>query len=308
MKRQIIVCIVLAVSIIGTSAVLAYTNSVPNQTVAANKVAPSESALLLNGKLSTPTFNNNDVSNIKRSIPAVQRCQVIHWEPNHVYTITGSLNIGTHVIFPETGVDAVVGNKELWKVEHNLNHVFLKPTSTLPDGEISSLSFVGDSNTSYEFILKRVPDEQAKSCVVIERCGEMMNDTAWDNYQSKDKRMVSLLADQLQQEKKQIISQQQNALDKYRGMIYTRYSSCPSCGWFGKDYVSDVYDDGRWTYIRIQNDCKPIMAIYGELDCKKNLLQFTYDETTKIYRISGIYQKLILSYGNNSITIVRKPE
>jgi type IV secretory pathway VirB9-like protein len=255
---------------------------------------------LLRSNNSTDSSHSTD-----SSVPDVQQCQVIHWVSNRVYTVKGSMNMGTHMVFPETAIDSVVGNKDLWTKEGTLNHVFVKPNSKEPDGNLSTLTFVGKSNTSYEFILKRVPDAQDVPCVIVLRDGDMLNKTAWNNYQDRDKQIIQLMSAQFQQQKNQIIAQQQNALDKYRGMIYTGYT-WQSRGWFGRNLISDVYDDGRWTYIRVNDDNKGIMAIYGMLDGKKNVLQFSYDETNKMYRVAGIYPTLKLAYGKNTLVITRK--
>jgi len=253
--------------------------------------------------ISSPEINN---SSFKESPKITQQCQTIHWVGNRVYTIKGSINMATHFVFPESAVDVIVGNKDLWVEEHKLNHVFVKPNTSKSEGEVSTLTYIGESNTSYEFVLKRVPDSEAQPCVIIERNGSMMNNRNWNNYQNRDKQIVQALTSQFEQEKLQIIKQQQNALDKYRGTIYTSYKWKEAGGWFGNNFVSDVYDDGRWTYIRVNSDNKGVMSICGCVDGKNVVLQFTYDETTKMYRVSGIYPKLTLAYGSDSVVIDRQ--
>ncbi len=261
----------------------------------------SENILSANNDASLSDVQTNQISNYE----PVTRCQVIHWIPNRIYTITGSLDFGTHITFPENAVDVIVGNKGLWTEEHRLNHVFIEPNTDKPEGAASNMTYIGDSNSSYEFILKRVPNDEVIPCVIVERDGGLINNSSWNTYQQHDQNMVHLITQQFDQEKSEIIKQQQNALDKYRGMIYTGYTKQNNAGWFGNDFVSDVYDDGRWTYIRINNDEKAVMSIYGVIDGKKDVLQYSYDETTKLYRVSGIYQQLILVYGKNQIIINR---
>ncbi|MEO8965424.1 MAG: TrbG/VirB9 family P-type conjugative transfer protein [Gammaproteobacteria bacterium] len=235
-----------------------------------------------------------------------QQCQMIHWIGNRVYTIKGSMNMATHFVFPEPSVDVIVGNKDLWVEEHKLNHVFVKPNTNKSDGSVSTLTYIGESNTSYEFILKRVPDSEAVPCVIVDRNGSMLNSGSWNRYQNRDKEIIQALSSQFEREKTQIIKQQQNALDKYRGTIYTSYKWREAGGWFGHNFVSDVYDDGRWTYIRVNSDNKGVMSICGCVEGKNVVLQFSYDETTKMYRVSGIYPKLTLAYGKDSVVIERQ--
>lgn len=276
---------VLASAVTGTVIAFADAPSVPSQTI---------HTVETHSFISSPEISNPP-----------QQCQMIHWVGNRVYTIKGSMNMATHFVFPETAVDVIVGNKDLWVEEHKLNHVFVKPNTNKSEGETSTLTYIGDSNTSYEFVLKRVPDSEAVPCVIISRNGGLMNSNSWSNYQNRDREIIQTLTSQFEHEKMQIIRQQQNALDKYRGTIFTNYKWKEAGGWFGHNFVSDVYDDGRWTYIRVNSDNKGVMSICGCVDGKNIVLQFTYDEVTKMYRVSGIYPKLTLTYGRDTVVIYR---
>jgi type IV secretory pathway VirB9-like protein len=288
-----------------TFSLISFGESAPVKQNLSNAPLPSESSHDLSESVvrSSPDISVT-IPVVKTTI--AKQCQKIQWTGNRVYTIKGSMNMATHFVFPESSVDVIVGNKDLWQEEHKLNHVFIKPTTTKSEGDMSTLTFIGESNTSYEFILKRVPDSEAVPCVVISRNGDMLNSANWSNYQNRDKRLVEILSAQFERDKTQIIKQQQNALDKYRGTIYTRYKWKESGTWFAHNFVSDVYDDGRWTYIRVNSDNKGVMSIVGMLEGKTVTLQFTYDETTKMYRVSGIYPKLTLAYGNDTVVIDRQ--
>jgi type IV secretory pathway VirB9-like protein len=289
---------------------LTVANDAKNIPIANNEfVAPTTSNIQPVALANTsPLYSVKNPRSLKISKETeVKHCRTIHWLGNRVYTLQSHKNMSTHIIFPESAVDVVVGNKDLWTQEHQLNHVFIKPNTLLSEGSTSTLSYIGESGNSYEFILSRVEDSNdADECVVVTRDGEMLNTANWQKFQNKDKAIVDYLTIQNEKQKKQIISQQRNALDKYRGSIYTGYKWQSTNKWLGQNFVSDVYDDGRWTYIRITDDSKGVMAIYGTLDGKKDVLQFKYDETTKMYRISGIYPQLTLAYGKNCVVITRQ--
>jgi|JI10StandDraft_1071094.scaffolds.fasta_scaffold42960_3 type IV secretory pathway VirB9-like protein len=296
----------LALSFVGVVSVTILAFAQTGDTSKSSTQSSSSSSSQLPASFGTvgSTFDNSNDDSAADS--DVQQCKIINWVGNRVYTIKGSMNMGTHIVFPEASIDVVVGNKSLWTEEHEANHVFIKPNTNKSDGEQTTLTYIGESNASYEFIIKRVSDSENVPCVVITRNGKMLNYTAWNNYKNKDKEVIKYLATQFGQQKKQIISQQQNALDKYRGSIYTGYKWNSSGSWFGNNFVSDVYDDGRWTYVRVSNDNKGVMSIYGVLNSKKTILEFSYDESTKLYRISGIYPQIILAYGKDSVTITRQ--
>ncbi len=236
-------------------------------------------------------------------------CQVIHWKPDHVYTLTGEINHATHLLLPvEKAVDPVVGNSELWLVESKANHVYFKPTDkTMPDGEQTTLSFIGVNNHSYEFILKRV-EANAPPCVVVKDNHQLIN-SSWTQYQTPSQKVITVLARELQREKDQqhhLVSEQQKRLSAYRSHIYTQYTIKAHYGWWSNHLINSIYDDGRWTYIRLNNDDKNLMNIYSIVSGKKELLQYHYDSMNKVYRIAGIYPQLTLIYDNNTIDICRK--
>lgn len=232
-------------------------------------------------------------------------CQIIYAQPNHRYFITSSINFGTHMIFPENSVDVVVGSKELWDQAHSMNHVFIKPNSNEKEGEATTLTFISESNNSYDFIVQRVPYEKVNTCVVIKRNNSLLNETTWNNFSMKNERMKNFFAMQLAEQKKQMADQQRSAMEKYRANIYTNYTWPRKAGLLGHAYISDVYDDRRWTYVRVAQDSVPIMAIYGVLNGKKNLLEFTYDAITREYRVPGIYDGITIAYNGMKIPIKR---
>lgn len=240
-------------------------------------------------------------------------CKVIHWQPDHVYTIKGEINHATHVIFPfAEAVDPVVGNQQLWVVESKANHVFLKPTDiTTPDGQSTTLTYIDSHHQSYEFTLQRVTSG-ADNCVIIKTDGKLM-DASWQHYQTPEQHLTQLLEAKLSAQKSSdkkraeaIIAQQRKALNAYRSHIYTHYTWQQDSSWWHKNDINSVYDDGRWTYIRLNTDNKGIMSVSGMINGQKELLQYKYDATNKVYRIAGIYPELILSYDKMHITITRQ--
>ena len=241
--------------------------------------------------------------------------KTIYWKEGSRYTNTGSLHLATHITFPvPKSADPVVGNSELWNIESAGNHVFLKPHSTLDAGKTTTLTFIGQNNRSYEFLLKRV-DQPQTTCFIIEDNGALLNGS-WKDYQSPEQQRFSWLQAQMNTQKaisentqKQIIIQQRKALKAYRKNIYTDYT------WTGKrsknnvwhnKIINSVYDDSRWTYIRLNADNQGVMAIYGLLAKQQTLLESQYDASGKIYQVAGIYPELVLVYNRQQIRITRR--
>ena len=96
------------------------------------------------------------------------------------------------------------------------------------------------------------------------------------------------------------------ALRRYRYQIYTRYDwkkSGPS--FIGHDFISDVYDDGRFTYIRVNKQNRGIMMIEASLDGQTELIEAKYDTLNKMYTVSGIFPKFTMKYGESKVRIQR---
>lgn len=256
-----------------------------------------------------------DISNGKPKPDVLPtRCRVINWQPDRIYILTGSINMATHIIFPVAeAVDPVVGNHDLWNVEAKGNHIFLKPNNEdNPEGKETTMTFIGQDNKSYEFILKRVKSD-ADTCVIINSRGSLL-DNSWQSFQTPDQKLIGLLAAKLKSEKRmatdsqeQIIDQQRRTLRDYRSHIYTKYSWKAYGQEARKTYhtINSVYDDGRWTYVHLNTDISGVMSIYGYIDGHKELLQYNYDDFNKVYQISGVYPLLYLRYRNHIVGIKR---
>jgi hypothetical protein len=67
--------------------------------------------------------------------------------------------------------------------------------------------------------------------------------------------------------------------------------------------IASVYDDGRFTYVRLSSDKKGLLSIFGEIDGKKEVLEFDYDSPSKTYTISGVFPKFILKASESEALI-----
>ena len=244
----------------------------------------------------------------------IDRCKTIHRNDGRVYTINASLHKAAHVILPEPILGRPInGNVDLWQVEAQGNHLFIKPTTKLADGAETSITVIGVSNTSYDFraVRSKTPDY----CVQVVNDGGLIQGGAlsqWVPPQVQEnvalRQQLSRLQGDLALAQERTREQVENAMLEYRGHIYTRYKWTSGGGFMGKKTISDVWDDGRWTYIRVATDNKGLLTVSGLLDQKKELIEYQYDRENMIYKIVGIYPKLFLRYGKSEITVSRADE
>jgi hypothetical protein len=244
----------------------------------------------------------------------VTRCRVIHKTDGRVYTVRATLHKAAHIILPEPILGRPInGNVDLWQVEGQNNHLFIKPTTKMKDGAETTVTVIGISNQSYDF--RAVRSATPDYCIEIKNDGTLIHGNALSQWQAPQQRNndrlrmeVGQLRNELAGERERTKAQIENAMLEYRGHIYTRYQWGKGNGFMGKSVISDVWDDGRWSYIRVASDNKGLLTVAGLLDGKKELIEYQYDRENMIYKIIGIYPKLFLRYGNSKITVTRGDE
>lgn len=254
---------------------------------------------------------------------AAQSCKRVPWQEGMVYSLNAYLNHGTHIVLPEPLIPrgdnsgqglVITGNNELWVVEGAGNHIFVKPTTELKEGSSTTVTGITQSNKSYDFVVTRSASK-TNTCVRVED-GAILgagatNLTNWVHpevqaYQAESagwERQYRELARSAESRQKQAVDQ---ALRKYRYHIYTRYNWDSGNGFMGSDLISDVYDDGRFTYIRLRNDNKGLMTIAAHLNGKEEVVEARYDDVSKMYRVVGIYPKFTMAYDESRVEIQRE--
>ena len=254
------------------------------------------------------------------SFAADGKCKTINFKQGGVYTIKAALYKGTHIQLSERLLfPPQAGDSDLWTIEGTGHHVMVQPNSAQPQGKRTNLTLITESNTAYHFELQRVPFAQAYSCVVIKGTNKFFEQTEPQatgfsgNYQTPEEKNQMVLQSRIAQLQQQLAAAKKiesESLDaviaKYRTMIYTRYKWSDGVGFKGKKLVTDVWDDGRFTYIRSTPDHRGLLAAKAEVDGKEEMIEYKPD-SDYIYKIAGIFPKFTLIYGeNNKVTVERR--
>jgi type IV secretory pathway VirB9-like protein len=243
----------------------------------------------------------------------VEPCTPVHWQPNRVYTLKAGLHKATHIILPQPILGApIVGNRDLWVVEGQGSHIFIKPTTLGAEGKETTVTAIGIDNTSYNFNVQRATNNP-DICVEIRGNGNLIEGSALGQYRSPQQQLNSLyqqqiemLRQELDQTRAGVQETAEETLQKYRTHIYTRYTWTQGSGFMGQDLISDVWDDGRFTYIRLNFDNKGVLTVAAEIDGKKEFIEYQYDSDNRIYRIVGIYPEFNLKYGDSKVRVNRE--
>lgn len=249
----------------------------------------------------------------KNSMP----CKEISWIPNQVYYVNSQLHTSTHIILPEPMQgNPVNGNPSLWAVAGENIHLFIKPKNYgNAEGKSTTVTVVSESNNSYDFIVNRV-QKKPDVCIKITQENYVNNEpqknigqNGWLTTQEKKinhlSSNISDMALMLQKQKSDSKQKTLDALAQYRSNIYTGYTWSKGRSFSNKNVVSDVWDDGRFTYIRLRLDNKGIFSLHGYITDKPEMIEADYDSDTKIYTVAGLYRKFDLVYDKNKVTIKR---
>lgn len=248
-------------------------------------------------------------------------CRIINWLPNNVYEIKAAINHATHIKLPyKLLTKPIVGNNILWDVDGNGTHIFIKPNNTEDIGVSTTLTAIDKYDNSYQFRIWRVA-EGSDDCVTVNDKGSIIPDGEMlSNYQSRDEMQISILEKEISNLKNQIKvlkganrkaiksskskakKLSEDALRKYRGSIFSNYKWNIS---YNNNVVHGVYDDGRWTYIRLNEGISGTALIKGHFNKKEEMLEYKFDEVYNLYRVVGVHDKLTLTLNNRATKIER---
>jgi len=248
---------------------------------------------------------------------AQESCASIRWDESRSFSAGARLHNYTHIILPEKmlqGTKAIVGNPGLWDVEAAGNHIYFKPNSLEQEGASTTISVIGESGMSFDFLARRT--ESPERCIKIISGTVFTGGTAnaLNEFVHPTIQRAQVESEQWKTRYQQLETSHKEdmsnavleALRRYRYHIYTRYNwETKKAGFIGSNLVSDVYDDGRFTYIRLINDNKGLLVVEAELDGKTQVVDSRYDDVSRMYRIVGIYPKFTMKYGEAKLLINR---
>lgn len=253
----------------------------------------------------------------------VEPCKEISWVPGNVYAVRSQLHVATHIILPEPMQGKpVAGNATLWAVNGENVHLFIKPkTKEASEGTHTSVSVISENNTSFDFLVERVTQSPDVCIKIVKDTSSPMVGGQLHGWKTPQQQDAEHLAGQLraahqasaryrqQIEEVKASSQQQllKTLAEYRMHIYTGYTwEDGGSSFFGEDYISDVYDDGRFTYIRVTHDNTAILQISATINGEEEMLEYAYDEGRKMYTIAGIFPAFVMRYDDSAIDVKRR--
>lgn len=252
-----------------------------------------------------------------------KQCTTINWTKGKVIQINSSIGMGTRIQLPSPllkGADIANSNNDLWDINGASTYIVVKPNSDVEQGKKAMMFAFLSDGSAIDFELTRTNASNNIPCVVINQSSAFLNEKTANslnnNYQTQINRNDAVLAQNLMLQRQLTETKQQNkdaiakavsdALTRYRYHIYTRYDWTDGKGNFiGTNLISDVYDDGRFTYIRLANNNKGLLSIEAEVGGKNAIIPFKYDDSYAIYQIAGIYPNFKMKLDKEEIDISR---
>jgi type IV secretory pathway VirB9-like protein len=239
-------------------------------------------------------------------------CRNINWKKGDIIRIQAQPYKQIHIALPENGIDVIMGDKELWALDWINNRIFLKPTSRSNEGRSTTISAIGQSGNAYEFVVNRIADSaEVSHCVYISSEGSgMISRAAWSRPTDREAEITTVLGREIANLRE---SNENLARAATEGAVQARKKVNTGYEWktgmfsrWGGAEVESVHDDGRFTYVRLKSDMQGLLAVSAEIDGKPQLLEYGYDAPSRTYQISGIFPKLVLRSGEQSMTVTRK--
>ena len=244
-----------------------------------------------------------------------EQCRLINYEKHKFVRIKSRLHHGTHIELPEILIARpVTGNRDLWVVEGENRHIFVKPNEPgTEEGGSTTITAVSQSNRAYHFLVER-SDNDFDLCVVITHDGEFLPEGAFSGFTRRNGEQTALYQEQINAlqirlgEEEQATAEKVNAaLDEYRTQLFTDYSWKGGRTPYGKELVTDVYDDGRFTYIRVRHNLDGVMSLFADNNGKEQFIDYKYDEHKRIYIVTGIYNRIYMKAdAKTQIVIARR--
>ena len=211
------------------------------------------------------------------ALAIADECRVVTVDDHDVLTIEAALNHATHLILPEPITKDVPGNTKLWVFagEQGSPHYWVKPGDDTIEGESTSLTLL-TYGRSYDFLLRRV-EKAGALCVQINAPDTL------------GRGIIAAPA----------VPATQGPAAAPRSTRY-RWKS---------DALEAVFDDGRYTYLRLadvpQGSELPIVS--GGTKKAPELIEARYDALTRTYTVPGVHSRLVLTVAGKATAIEALP-
>lgn len=257
-------------------------------------------------------------------LAAVTRAPLEAWRaivmaPGTRETIQANPNVSTRIQFPGRVTFRQVSTPGLWDSAMEGTSVWIRPTELqAPDvAGMTGLTVFTEGGRTYDFLIGATAGVPPSCVLVVDyptpappAAAQQRGAPAARGGSSQAERLEAQrreLEQQLSLLRRQVIQQAEDRIREFRYSVHTRYAWKAGRGDSdGTNLVTSVYDDGRFTYVRIATSAFGIPSVSGSLDGKDVLLQYEYDDLTGVFTVQGLYDRLRIRIGTHLIDVTRE--
>ncbi|MEJ3625915.1 TrbG/VirB9 family P-type conjugative transfer protein [Vibrio vulnificus] len=251
-------------------------------------------------------------------------CKPVKHKNGEIITVYSAPLLGGRIQLPSNLVATpLVSNNHLWDVDglKGSNQIFLKPNSQADEGKSTMIFATTEDGKVYDILASRVSAKQNQACVIVSSGSPIFNDqqqrdlsqfmtarlpSATQHDQREIQRLQAELVTTQAQSNDRVNKAVVEALQKYQYRIYTRYEWNEGTDFVGRDTISDVYDDGQFTYLRLSNPNRGILSVETVIGGKRAIAPTRYIDSYGMYKVTGIYPRFTLRIDDVTIEVNRR--
>ena len=224
--------------------------------------------------------------------------RTVTYDPKDIVTIPTQIRFTTVVVLPESEriVDFVVGDKAFWVIEGIENFAYIKPSKA---GASTNVTLITANGKLYSLVLNEVSDVEDTPDLKV-----FIQDAEPELTPTRPRFVPIEEADNLRETLVQVAQDAENDKERFRReygrQLHFVYK-------FKKNekpfFISAIYHDGKFTYIRSDAQEKPALYEYTEDNGTLNLVNFQMEDG--LYIVPKVLERGRLSIGKNRLDFER---
>jgi type IV secretion system protein VirB9 len=224
--------------------------------------------------------------------------RTVTYDPKDIVTIPTQIRFTTVVVLPESEriVDFVVGDKAFWVIEGIQNFAYIKPSKA---GASTNVTLITANGKLYSFVLNEVSDVDDTPDLKI-----FIQDSEPELTPARPRFVPIEEADNLREALVQVAQDAENDKEwfrrEYGKQLHFVYKFKKNKEPF---FVSAIYHDDKFTYIRSDAQEKPALYEYTEDNDTLNLVNFQMEDG--LYIVPKVLERGRLSIGKNRLDFER---
>ncbi len=271
--------------------------------------------------------------------PETEDCTVVVSQPGQRLILNVGIEVGTRLRFTYP-IDTFQVSMETWDVRQEESTLWLRPKTSAKEADEAGVTvFLKGAEERRELdFLVRAAETTDYSCIYVldaptavelfrgprrqsREEQEALRDELYEALDEADAReeaarrsrsafeqrqqgLAATFEAKLNEMSRQYRAQADDALAAFQYSIHTGYTWGTKTQAF-PSIISAVYDDGRFTYIRLAESGFGVPAITAKSGEDFFVVQYDYQDLTGVYTVQGLFDELVVRFGQQEISIKR---